>query len=42
MKDKEIKVKVSFTDGYQDRFTKACIQVARKREQCENTQQKKT
>lgn len=28
---KEIKVKVKYTDGYKERFTKACVEVARKR-----------
>lgn len=28
---KEIKVKVTYTDGYKERFTKACIEVAKKR-----------
>ena len=28
---KEIKVKVTYTDGYKERFTKACIELARKR-----------
>lgn len=31
MKKPEIKVKVTLTDGYKDRFTKACIEVARKK-----------
>lgn len=30
---KEIKVKLTFTEGYQERFTKACIRVAKKREE---------
>ncbi len=29
---KEIKVKITLTEGYRERFTKACIRVARKRE----------
>lgn len=29
---KEIKVKVTYTDGYRQRFTKACLDVLRKRE----------
>ncbi len=28
---KDIKVKVIFTEGYEERFTKACIRVAEKR-----------
>lgn len=28
---KEIKVKLTLSEGYADRFTKACIQVAKKR-----------
>lgn len=32
---KEIKVKVTYTDGYKERFTKACIEVAKKREKHE-------
>ncbi len=31
MKKREIKIKVTYTDGYKERFTKACIEVARKR-----------
>lgn len=27
----DIKVKITLSDGYEERFTKACIQVARKR-----------
>lgn len=27
----EIKVKITLSEGYKERFTKACIQVARKR-----------
>jgi len=34
---KEIKVKVTYTEGYKERFTKACIQVASKREKHEKT-----
>lgn len=30
---KEIKVKLTLTEGYQERFTKACIRVAKKREE---------
>jgi len=29
---KEIKVVVIYTDGYQQRYTKACLEVIRKRE----------
>lgn len=28
---KEIKIKVTFTEGYQERYTKACLEVIRKR-----------
>ena len=28
---KEIKVKVTYTEGWKERFTKACIEAARKR-----------
>lgn len=28
---KEVKVVVTLTDGYEERFTKACIQVAKRR-----------
>ena len=31
-KRKEIKVAVTFTEGYQQRYTKACLDVIRKRE----------
>lgn len=31
MKQKEVKVKITLSEGYEERFTKACIQVARKR-----------
>lgn len=30
-KDKEIKVKVIFTDGFKERYTKACLETALKR-----------
>ena len=33
MKNKEIKVKVTFTEGYEERFTKACLEVLLKREE---------
>lgn len=29
---KEIKIKVQFTSGYQERYTKACIEQLKKRE----------
>lgn len=29
---KEVKVVVVYTDGYQQRYTKACLEVIRKRE----------
>ena len=29
---KEVKVVVIYTDGYQQRYTKACLEVIRKRE----------
>lgn len=28
---KEVKVKITFTEGYEERFTKACIEVAQRR-----------
>lgn len=28
---KEIKVKITYTEGYKERFTAACIKVAKKR-----------
>ncbi len=28
---KEIKVKVKYTEGWRERFTKACVETARKR-----------
>lgn len=28
---REVKVKITLSEGYEERFTKACIQVARKR-----------
>ncbi len=31
MKKREIKVKITYTEGYKERFTKACIEVAKKR-----------
>lgn len=31
MKKREIKIKVIYTDGYKERFTKACIEAARKK-----------
>ena len=31
MKKREIKIKVTYTDGYKESFTKACVEVARKR-----------
>lgn len=33
---KEVKVKVIFTEGYEERFTKACIKVAKKRADTES------
>ena len=35
MRTKPIEVKVTFTEGYRERFTKACILVAERREQKE-------
>lgn len=32
MKVKDIKVKVTYTEGYQKRFTEACLEVLKKRE----------
>ena len=29
---KDIKVSVTFTEGYEDRFTEACLEVIKKRE----------
>lgn len=34
-KKQDIKVNIKYTDGYQERFTKACIEVAKKREKHE-------
>lgn len=34
---KEIKVKVTFTEGYEKRFTQACLDVLKRREKSENT-----
>lgn len=31
-KKQDIKVNIKYTDGYKERFTKACIEVAKKRE----------
>ena len=31
MRKQEVKVKLTLSEGYEERFTKACIQVARKR-----------
>jgi hypothetical protein len=31
MKKREIKVKITYTEGYKERFTAACVKVARKR-----------
>jgi len=28
---KEIKIEVTFTEGYEERFTKACLEVIRKK-----------
>lgn len=35
----EIKVKVVFTDGYEKRFTKACLDQLKKREEKEKVRQ---
>ena len=32
MKNKDIKVKVVFTPGYEKRFTQACLEIIKKRE----------
>ena len=32
MKEKDIKVKVTYTEGYQKRFTEACLEVLKRRE----------
>lgn len=37
---KEIKVKVEFSEGYERRFTEACLDVLRKRKANEEAQQK--
>ena len=34
---KEIKVKVTFTEGYQKRFTEACLEVLKRRQKYEST-----
>jgi hypothetical protein len=31
MRQQEVRVKLTLSEGYEERFTKACIQVARKR-----------
>lgn len=36
MKQQEIKVKVEFTEGYEKRFTEACLQQLRKRNKAMN------
>lgn len=35
MKLPDIKVKIEFTEGYEQRFTKACIDILKKRERRE-------
>jgi len=37
---KEIKVKVQFSEGYRERFTKACLETLRKREAKEKQSEK--
>ena len=32
MKEKDIKVKVTYTEGYKKRFTEACLEVLKRRE----------
>lgn len=39
---KEIKVKVQFTEGYKQRYTKACLEILRKREAKEKQSEKTT
>lgn len=34
-KKQDIKVSIKYTEGYKERFTKACIEVAKKREKHE-------
>lgn len=34
-KKQDIKVNITYTDGYKERFTRACIEVAKKREKHE-------
>lgn len=34
-KKQDIKVNIKYTEGYKERFTKACIEVAKKREKHE-------
>ena len=41
MKKKEIKVEVIFTEGYKERFTQACIKVAKRREERKELQMPK-
>ncbi len=33
MKDQEIKVEVTYTDGYEKRFTEACLRQLKKRQE---------
>lgn len=37
---KEIKVVVEFTEGYQERYTRACLEVIKKREAKEGKNEK--
>lgn len=43
MKTKDIKVKVTYTEGYEKRFTKSCLEQLKKREeqQLQSSKQKK-
>lgn len=41
MKPTNIKVVVTFTEGYQKRFTEACMEQLRKRKRIEKTEQVK-
>lgn len=33
MRQHEVKVQVTFSDGYQERFTRACIKIAKRRQE---------
>lgn len=40
MKKEEIKVEVTYTDGYEKRFTEACLKYIRKRNEKERVSEK--